>query len=83
MAYKIYPTSKFSGVVAHFYNPTIGLMLQLKGLGLARSLQCQKAWEELAEDPFRGLRAGPVTFSPFLFFLPVETPNGFASLVKS
>jgi hypothetical protein len=25
------------------------------------------AWEELAEDPFRGLRAGPAIFSPFLF----------------
>ena len=22
-------------------------------------------WEELAEDPFRGLRAGPADFSPF------------------
>jgi hypothetical protein len=45
------------------------------------------AWSEsvggVAEDPFRGLRAGPVTFSPFLFFLPVETPNGFASPAKS
>jgi hypothetical protein len=58
-------------------------MLQLKELEMARSLHRQKAWEELAEDPFRGLRAGPVTFSPFLFFLPVETPNGFASLLKS
>ena len=43
------------------------LVLQLKELGLARSLHSQKEWEELAEDPFRGLRAGPVTFSPFLF----------------
>jgi hypothetical protein len=67
MAYKIYPTSKFSRAVAHFYKRTMGLMLQLKELGLARSLHGQKAWEELAEDPFRGLRAGPVTFSPFLF----------------
>ena len=58
-------------------------MLQLKELEMAWSLHDQKAWEELAEDPFRGLRAGPVTFSPFLFFPPVETPNGFASLVKS
>src|SRR5258708_18227674 len=67
MAYKIYPTSKFSRGVTHFYKRTISLMLQLKELGLARSLHGQKAWEELAEDPFRGLRAGPVTFSPFLF----------------
>ena len=83
MAYKIYPTSKFSRGVAHFYKRAISLMLQLKELGLAGSLHGQKAWEELAEDPFRGLRAGPVTFSPFLFFLPVQTPNGFAWLVKS
>ena len=58
-------------------------MLQLKELEMARSLHCQKAWEELAEDPFRGLRAGPVTFSPFLFFLPVAILNGSAWLVKS
>src|ERR1700720_3709312 len=83
MAYKIYPTSKFSRGVAHFYKGTISLMLQLKELGLARSLHGQKAWEELAEDPFRGLRAGPVTFSPFLFFLPIETLNGSPWLVKS
>jgi len=34
---------------------------------MAQVLHNQKVWEELAEDPFRGLRAGPVTFSPFLF----------------
>jgi len=34
---------------------------------MARILHSQKMWEELAEDPFRGLRAGPATFSPFLF----------------
>src|SRR6266566_3041136 len=67
MAYKIYPTSKFSRGVAHFYKPPSSLVLQLKELGLAGSLHGQKAWEELAEDPFRGLRAGPVIFSPFLF----------------
>jgi hypothetical protein len=32
---------------------------------MAQVLHSQKVWEELAEDPFRGLRAGPVTFSPF------------------
>ena len=41
---------------------------------MARVLHRQKAWEELAEDPFRGLRAGPVTFSPFLF-LPQREPE--------
>src|SRR5882762_8887295 len=75
MAYKIYPTSKFSRGVAHFYKHTIRLMLQLKELGLARSLHVQNAWEELAEDPFRGLRAGPVTFSPFLFFPASRDPE--------
>jgi hypothetical protein len=34
---------------------------------MAQGLHSQTAWEELAEDPFRGLRAGPATFSPFLF----------------
>jgi len=34
---------------------------------MAKGLHSQMAWEELAEDPFRGLRAGPVTYSPFLF----------------
>jgi len=57
-------------------------VLQLKELGLARGLHSQKAWEELAEDPFRGLRAGPVTFSPFLFFLPMKDPERFTSVVK-
>jgi len=42
---------------------------------MARSLHRQKAWEELAEDPFRGLRAGPVTFSPFLFFPASRNPE--------
>jgi hypothetical protein len=34
---------------------------------MALGLHTEMAWEELAEDPFRGLRAGPATFSPFLF----------------
>ncbi len=67
MAYKIYPTSKFSRGWRIFTNMLSSLVLQLKELGLARSLHSQKEWEELAEDPFRGLRAGPATFSPFLF----------------
>jgi hypothetical protein len=33
-------------------------------------------WGKRAEDPFRGLRAGPVRFSPFLFSgLEVQTRN--------
>jgi len=34
---------------------------------MAQGLHSEMTWEELAEDPFRGLRAGPATFSPFLF----------------
>ena len=34
---------------------------------MAQGLHSEMAWEELAEDPFRGLRAGPAIFSPFLF----------------
>jgi hypothetical protein len=41
---------------------------------MALILHSQKMWEELAEDPFRGLRAGPATFSPFCF-LPPANPN--------
>jgi hypothetical protein len=52
-------------------------VLQLKELGLARNLHSQKAWEELAEDPFRGLRAGPVTFSPFCFRTANSNAPGF------
>ncbi len=43
---------------------------------MAQDLHSQKMWEELAEDPFRGLRAGPATFSPFLFLPTSESPNG-------
>jgi hypothetical protein len=41
--------------------------LQSKELKLVQRLHILKAWEERAEDPFRGLRAGPASFSPFLF----------------
>jgi hypothetical protein len=36
-------------------------------------LHYEKPWEKLAEDPFRGLRAGPAIFSPSL--LPMVTRN--------
>ena len=42
-------------------------VLQGKDLGVASGLHPSKTWEELAEDPFRGLRAGPADFSPSLF----------------
>ena len=50
---------------------------------MASILHSQKVWEELAEDPFRGLRAGPATFSPFLFPANCEPSIGFAEPLKS
>jgi hypothetical protein len=49
---------------------------------MARILHSQKMWEELAEDPFRGLRAGPATFSPFLFPADCKPRLGFAEPLK-
>ena len=34
---------------------------------MASNLLTVELWEKLAEDPFRGLRAGPANFSPFHF----------------
>jgi hypothetical protein len=48
---------------------------------MVRGLHNQKTWEELAEDPFRGLRAGPVTFSPFLC-LPAKTPKNLKMAIS-
>jgi len=42
---------------------------------VAQRLLILNAWEERAEDPFRGLRAGPASFSPFLFFPHAVTPT--------
>jgi hypothetical protein len=57
--------------------------LQPKELRMARILQGQKMWEELAEDPFRGLRAGPATFSPFLFPAACEPQQSFRNVESS
>jgi len=52
-----------------------------KGISMARRLQFFGPWGRRAEDPFRGLRAGPVRFSPILslmvsrlIFLSLTTP---------
>ena len=42
---------------------------------MARRLQISKLWGRRAEDPFRGLRAGPVRFSPFFIFGFNKSPN--------
>jgi hypothetical protein len=38
--------------------------LKTQGLGLAWGLHFPRKWGRRAEDPFRGLRAGPVRYSP-------------------
>ncbi len=50
-------------------------MLKLKELAMASRVHIVCAWEELAEDPFRGLRAGPASFSPFSFSANVILPS--------
>jgi hypothetical protein len=45
--------------------------LKIKSLGLAWGLHFPRQWGRRAEDPFRGLRAGPVRSSPLFLFLPV------------
>jgi hypothetical protein len=59
---------KFAGAVELFYPEIIFQFIENKdlriGLGLANLVD---PWGRRAEDPFRGLRAGPVCFSPFLF----------------
>lgn len=55
---------KFSRGYGVFTKRVIGMALKIEGLRMARRLQIYKTWGRRAEDPFRGLRAGPVRFSP-------------------
>src|SRR6266481_3932496 len=55
---------KFSGAVELFYLEIVRQPLKTKALALAESLHSQNQWGRRAEDPFRGLRAGPVRYSP-------------------
>jgi hypothetical protein len=61
------PYGNFSWHRCVFTKRPLATMLQLKELALAKRLHTLGRWEERAEDPFRGLRAGPASFSPFLF----------------
>src|SRR5262245_2628659 len=58
-------TRNFSQGVPLFYKVSDRNALKQKELNMAPRLHPPKTWEELAEDPFRGLRAGPADFSPF------------------
>src|SRR5882762_3416540 len=48
-------------------------------LGLAWGLHFLSQWGRRAEDPFRGLRAGPVRYSP-LSLSPIGDPESFPGL---
>ena len=62
---------KIAAGVELFYLEIARQSLKGKGLALAWRLQPMSQWGRRAEDPFRGLRAGPVRYSPLSL-----SPNG-------
>src|SRR5260370_36104827 len=64
---------KLRGGESFFTWNSRGSSLKTKMLGLAWSLHFQSPWGRRTEDPFRGLRAGPVRYSPF--FLSTANPQ--------
>ena len=56
-----------------------------KGISMAGRLHLSHEWGRRAEDPFRGLRAGPVRFSPITFAAESHraTPQHPGNLKKS
>ena len=59
---------KFAGEVELFYSGLGGSLLIIQDLELAWGLHFQGRWGRRTEDPFRGLRAGPVRYSPLFIF---------------
>ncbi len=55
---------KIAAGVELFYLEIVRQPLKIKELALAWRLQPKSQWGRRAEDPFRGLRAGPVRYSP-------------------
>ena len=66
---------KFSPGVAHFYRGSDFNGAENRLVTLASRLQPITAWGRRAEDPFRGLRAGPVRSSPHFFAYPPAGKN--------
>jgi len=54
----------FGGGWSVFTGKDISTVMKTKGLGVAWGVQSYSQWGRRAEDPFRGLRAGPVRYSP-------------------
>ena len=66
---------KIATEVELFYSGLYGSLLKIKNLGLAWGLHFLKQWGRRTEDPFRGLRAGPVRYSPLFLFPPICRPE--------
>ena len=71
---------KIAAGVELFYLEIARQSLKRKGLALARGLQPMSQWGRRAEDPFRGLRAGPVRYSP-LSLSPNGDPENFQAVI--
>ena len=59
--------SNFSRGVGLFYPGMIWQLIENNGLSDGGGLALKGSWGRRAEDPFRGLRAGPVRYSPLHF----------------
>src|SRR5258708_39035786 len=59
---------KIAAGVELFYLEIVRQPMKRKELALAWRLQPKSQWGRRAEDPFRGLRAGPVRYSPLFYF---------------
>jgi hypothetical protein len=66
---------KIAAGVELFYLEIVRQPMKRKELALAWRLQPKSQWGRRAEDPFRGLRAGPVRYSP-LFLFPLQLSAG-------
>src|SRR4029077_3491175 len=63
--------SKFSRGVELFYPGMIWHFIENNRLNSGGGLAVKVVWGRRAEDPFRGLRAGPVRYSPLYLRRPV------------
>src|SRR6266849_4564427 len=64
------------GEWSFFTRNSLGSLMKTKGLNMEQRLLLLSQWGRRAEDPFRGLRAGPVRYSPFTF---ADRRAGYAS----
>jgi hypothetical protein len=65
--WRIRRTGNFSWGVERFYAGWEGQSIENTRFSSGEGLAVLRLWGRRAEDPFRGLRAGPVRYSPFTF----------------